>query len=668
MTALKLRSSLVALPRPAKRVILVAADIAILWAALTLALFYIGADLHAAWKTAWGQWFLAAGIAVPLFARAGFYRTMVRFGGNRVFTAVFGGITVVSLIMKAAQIWLPLPGFALPSPAIIIFWGLGGPMLIGSRLLARALLTYPENGREGVIIYGAGDAGAQLVSSLLLGKQFRPVAVVDDVSKLHGTLLHGVPVRSPEELPKLVRATDARRILLALPSIPRCERLGIIRRLETLPVQVQTVPDITDLVSGRARVDDLRDVDALDVLGREPVTPNNTLLNACVAGRSVMVTGAGGSIGSELCRQIAQLGPRRLVLLEISEPALYRIQMELAELIRQRGLQVELVALLGSTHYRDRVERIMRTWRVQTVYHAAAYKHVPIVEQNLLEGVHNNIIGTWFTAEAAEAAGVETFVLVSTDKAVSPVNVMGATKRFAELILQAMSSRGCRTRFCMVRFGNVLDSSGSVVPLFREQIRRGGPVTVTHPEVIRYFMTIPEAAQLVLQAGSMGRGGDVFVLDMGDPVRIADLARRMIQLSGLSVRDEDNPEGDVIIEYTGLRPGEKLYEELLIGNNVAGTDHPRILRAYEESQPWSTVHYYMEQLLEAAGRFDCQRAQQLLLESVNGFAPVCKGIEDLVWKAAHAPIARPVVAWPASQQVTVRSVELVSLPASPPVH
>jgi len=486
-----------------------------------------------------------------------------------------------------------------------------------------------------VIVYGAGHAGALLVASLGGGKQFRPVAVVDDNPALHGRRLDGVPVYSPQKLTGLLASTGVKRVLLAIPSVPRHTRLEIINRLESLPVHVQTVPAIGDLITGRARVDSLHDVDTLDLLGRDPVPPNDVLLLRCITNRSVMVTGAGGSIGSELCRQIVELAPTRLVLFELSELALYAIERELRELIRQRGLSVEIVALLGSVHHRNRVTGIMRAFGVQTVYHAAAYKHVPIVENNMVEGIHNNIIGTWNTAEAAEDAGVETFVLISTDKAVLPANVMGATKRFAEMVLQGMTERGCRTRFCMVRFGNVLDSSGSVVPLFREQIRRGGPVTVTHPNIVRYFMTIPEAAQLVIQAGSMARGGDVFVLDMGDPVRIADLARRMIQLAGLTVCDAANTAGDIAIEYSGLRSGEKLYEELLIGDNVAETDHASILRAYEEALPWAATLRYLEKLLAAADTFDCQRAHELLLESVNGFAPVCEKLEDLVWQATR---------------------------------
>jgi len=344
---------------------------------------------------------------------------------------------------------------------------------------------------------------------------------------------------------------------------------------------VQSLPNLSDLISGKAQISELRDVDVGDLLGRDPVPPKPRLFGSCIRGKCVLVTGAGGSIGAELCRQIIRLSPSRLVLFEMSELALYNIQRELEEVAAHEELTVEVVPLLGNAHHRHRVREVLAAFNVQTVYHAAAYKHVPIVEHNVVEGIHNNVISTWYTAEAALETGVETFVLISTDKAVNPANVMGATKRLAELVLQALQERTTHTRFCMVRFGNVLASSGSVVPLFQEQIRRGGPVTVTHRDVIRYFMTIPEAAQLVIQAGSMAKGGDVFVLDMGRPVRIDDLARRLVNLMGLTVRDANNPEGDIEIEYTGLRTAEKLFEELLIGTNVTGTDHPMIMRAME---------------------------------------------------------------------------------------
>jgi FlaA1/EpsC-like NDP-sugar epimerase len=390
------------------------------------------------------------------------------------------------------------------------------------------------------------------------------------------------------------------------------------------------VPDISDILAGHARLEDTRDVDAGDLLGREPVAPIKALFDACIRDKVVMVTGAGGSIGSELCRQIIRLGPRRLVLFEMSELALYNIDRELRLAVRREGIPTEMVSLLGSAHHKHRVREIMLAYGVQTVYHAAAYKHVPIVEQNVIEGIHNNVISTWYSAEAALECGVEAFVLISTDKAVNPTNVMGATKRLAEMVLQGLQGIGGATRFCMVRFGNVLESSGSVVPLFREQIRRGGPVTVTHPDVIRYFMTIPEAAQLVLQAGSMAQGGDVFVLDMGQPIRIADLARRMIKLSGLTVRDDSNPQGDVAIEFTGLRPAEKLYEELLIGKDVTGTEHPMILRAVEHSLAWDEVQPLLNDLLIAMAQFDVPGARALLLSGVREYRPTADE-SDLVW-------------------------------------
>jgi FlaA1/EpsC-like NDP-sugar epimerase len=408
-------------------------------------------------------------------------------------------------------------------------------------------------------------------------------------------------------------------------------------------VHVQSLPNLSDLIAGKAQINELCDVEVSDLLGRDPVPPKPKLFGSCIRGKCVLVTGAGGSIGSELCRQIIRLEPTRLVLFEMSELALYNIERELEAVTAHERLPVEIVPLLGNAHHRHRVREVLAAFAVQTVYHAAAYKHVPIVEYNVVEGIHNNVISTWYTAEAALETGVETFVLISTDKAVNPANVMGATKRLAELVLQALQERTSNTRFCMVRFGNVLASSGSVVPLFQEQIRRGGPVTVTHPDVIRYFMTIPEAAQLVIQAGSMAKGGDVFVLDMGRPVRIDDLARRLVNLMGLTVRDANNPDGDIEIEYTGLRTAEKLFEELLIGTNVTGTDHPMIMRAMEHRLAWPKMELILNELLVALASFDCHRALALLAEAVAEYEAEVD-IRDYVWtrKAVlpHAPAAK----------------------------
>jgi FlaA1/EpsC-like NDP-sugar epimerase len=481
------------------------------------------------------------------------------------------------------------------------------------------------------LIYGAGDAGAHLVSALVGRGEFVPVAFVDDSRTLRGSVINGLVVHSPANLSNLIDEFGVSRVLLALPSVSRRRRLEIINQLEQLPVHVQTMPDTADLVSGNARVDEVREVDITDLLGRDAVPPIPKLLDACIRGKVVMVTGAGGSIGSELCLQIVRLGPRRLVLLDLSEAALYTIDQTVQEEVQRKSLDVEVVALIGSVHHQNRMREVLETYAVDTLYHAAAYKHVPLVEHNMIEGVHNNVFGTLHTAEAAIAAGVKSFVLVSSDKAVLPTNVMGATKRFSELLLQGLHQRGSGTKFSMVRFGNVLASSGSVVPLFREQIRNGGPVTVTHPEIYRYFMTIPEAASLVLQAGSMAKGGDVFVLDMGKPVRIRDLAEKMIHLMGLTVRDDNSPDGDIEVRYTGLRPAEKLYEELLIGSNVMGTEHPGIMRAEEDFLTWEDLKPLIELLWAACQRLDCAKVRDLLVRSVVGYSPT-KEVEDLVWK------------------------------------
>ena len=546
---------------------------------------------------------------------------------------MFIGVTAsVLMLAMINELLLENP---LPLTALAIYWALALLYVGGSRLLARQLLIQRPRESERVAIFGAGEAGARLAASLFAGRDFLPVGFVDDNRALWGSVIHGVEVYAPGQLADLVEIYSVRRVLLAMPSVNHRRRREILASLEPLGVHVQTVPDIGDIVVGQARVEDIRDVDACDLLGREPVAPDLRLFDACIRNKVVMVTGAGGSIGAELCRQIARLGPRRILLFEMSELALYNIDRELRHIAAAEDRELEITALLGNVHHKYRVREIIQSYGVQTVYHAAAYKHVPIVEENIIEGIHNNVIGTWYTAEAAHECGVESFVLISTDKAVNPTNVMGATKRLAEIVLQGLQQRGSRTRFCMVRFGNVLESSGSVVPLFREQIHRGGPVTVTHPDVIRYFMTIPEASQLVLQAGAMAHGGDLFVLNMGKPVRIAELARRMISLSGLTVRDEANPDGDIEIRFTGLRPAEKLFEELLIGNNVTGTEHPMILRAIEESLEWPQIQEILQQLIIAMGQFDVREARDILMRGVREYRP-SGDIADLVWRWREA--------------------------------
>jgi FlaA1/EpsC-like NDP-sugar epimerase len=636
--------AVLALPRKAKRLVMVLADaIAIptaLWAALALKFD----SLSPALDRTFAYFLVALVSALFFFSALGLYRAVIRFVGPKAMLTVFAGVSLSVLVLAlfdrfVAQHQIPLSAFG-------IYWALALLYVGGSRFGARYLFQY--SGGRGkpvarVAIYGAGDMGARACSVLLGGPDYEPVAFIDDKKSLQGSSINGVRVYSSETLPALVRHHRIDRILLAMPSATRRRRREILTQLEPLGVHVQSLPNLSDLISGRAQINELCDVDVSDLLGRDPVPPKPKLFGSCIRGKCVLVTGAGGSIGSELCRQIVRLSPSRLVLFEMSELALYNIERELEEVAARERLEVEIVPLLGNAHHRHRVREVLAAFGVQTVYHAAAYKHVPIVEYNVVEGIHNNVISTWYTAEAALETAVETFVLISTDKAVNPANVMGATKRMAELVLQALQERTTQTRFCMVRFGNVLASSGSVVPLFQEQIRRGGPVTVTHPDVIRYFMTIPEAAQLVIQAGSMAKGGDVFVLDMGRPVRIDDLARRLVNLMGLTVRDARNPDGDIEIEYTGLRTAEKLFEELLIGTNVTGTDHPMILRAIEHRLAWPKMELVLNELLVALASFDCHRALALLAEAVAEYQADVD-IRDYVWtrKAVlpHAPAAK----------------------------
>jgi FlaA1/EpsC-like NDP-sugar epimerase len=574
-------------------------------------------------------WLVPLVVALPILSFHGFYRSVVRFMGLELTAAALKSVTLIAVAVLLSV--APIDNWQDAIRASATFWFLGMVYVVGSRLTVRWLLQSRNATGDRVIIYGAGDAGAHLAAALIGRGEFVPVAFVDDNPSLRGAVINGLEVHPPATLSTFISETGVSRVLLALPSVSRRRRLEIINQLEQLPVHVQTMPDTGDLVAGNARVDDIREVDITDLLGRDSVPPIPKLLDASIRDKSVMVTGAGGSIGSELCVQIARLQPKRLVLLDLSEAALYTVDQTLHDLVQRNSLDLDIIALIGSTHHQSRMREILETYEVETVYHAAAYKHVPLVEHNMIEGIHNNVFGTLHSAEAAIAAGVKSFVLVSTDKAVLPTNVMGATKRFAELALQGLNQRGSSTTFSMVRFGNVLASSGSVVPLFREQIRNGGPVTVTHPEIYRYFMTIPEAAALVLQAGSMATGGDVFVLDMGKPVRIRDLAEKMIHLMGLTIRDEDNPDGDIEIRYTGLRPAEKLYEELLIGNNVMGTEHRSIMRAEEDFLPWEELKPLLDQIWVACQRLDCTKAREVLLRTVSGYSPT-KEVEDLVWR------------------------------------
>ncbi|XKH61517.1 polysaccharide biosynthesis protein [Halomonas sediminis] len=631
MTLLK---PLFRLPRRQKRMLQLAADSLLITVSFLLAmLLRLDSWDFVTEPRVW--WVLPVMIPVSLliFIRLGFYRAVIRYMSMKAVRSVAVGVGVSALILMLVNylFQLPVPRSVPFIYAMLALLTIGGVRFALRGLYLRNQLRYKTR----VVVYGAGSAGRQLVQSLRHGTEYDPVGFVDEAPHLEAAFIQGLKVYSPGEVKRLIKDYGVKKVLLAIPSAPRARRREILERLEPLEVPVQTIPGMADVVSGRAQINDLRDVSVEDLLGRDPVPPDASLMGANITGKVVMVTGAGGSIGSELCRQILRQHPAQLLLLELSEFSLYRIEQELGQIAREEGIDCPVKALLGSVQYRHRVQKIMTAFCVQTVYHAAAYKHVPMVEHNVVEGLRNNVMGTMETAWAAVEAGVENFVLVSTDKAVRPTNVMGASKRLAELVCQGLAKAQAGTRFSMVRFGNVLGSSGSVVPLFRRQIAAGGPVTVTDPEITRYFMTIPEAAQLVIQAGAMARGGDVFVLDMGEPVKIAELAGHLIRLSGLEpsypgTDDADLSSGDIEIRYTGLRPGEKLYEELLIGERVAATRHPRIMTASEIALCWEEVEELLESLFDACRSFDAPRIRELLEQAPLGYQPQSEPV-DLIW-------------------------------------
>ena len=586
-------------------------------------------------------------IAIPIFVYFGLYRAIIRYMGFLAMWAVVKAVSLYTLAWGVVVLLGAIPG--VPRSVLLINWLVTLLLIGGSRALARWWLTgnlrlHSDNpAMPNVAIYGAGAAGIQIAKALSGSPDFNPVVFIDDNRSLQGNYIFGLRVYSFKKLEKVIQDLAISEVLLAMPSISRSQRSKIIALLEPYALHVTTLPGMDDLASGKLKADDIREVGINDLLGRNPVDPNLELLNANIRGKMVLVTGAGGSIGSELCRQIIRLEPTGLILYERSEHDLYLIEMELLQTIKQKypDKVVQITPILASILDQSRIESVCMAFNVETIYHAAAYKHVPMVEKNPSEAVRNNVIGTYRVALAAIKAETETFVLISTDKAVRPTNTMGATKRFAEMILQELAGQNkAKTRFSMVRFGNVLGSSGSVIPLFREQIKNGGPVTVTDPEIVRYFMTIPEAAQLVIQAGAMGDGGEVFVLDMGGPVKILDMAKRMIHLSGLKVKDDDNPEGDIEIVFSGLRPGEKLYEELLIGENDSSTQHPLIKSANEESLSWESLQQYIKQFEAVVESNDVERSRALLVESVQGFSPQCD-VADLVQlkKGSRAEIA-----------------------------
>jgi FlaA1/EpsC-like NDP-sugar epimerase len=571
-----------------------------------------------------------------VFVRLGLYRAVVRYMSDRAFFTIIAGVGISAVLLIVLGYSLHVQ---VPRSVPVIYGALALIFVGGSRMAVRLLVHHSTSrNKDCVAIVGAGETGAQLAKALRQGTEYHPVAFISLVAANHKTLISGLPVFALSHLEQVVQDHGIKRLLLALDADANIDRHHLLLQLEKLGLPVQTVPSVSELIAGQARINDIRDLELEDLLGRDPVRPDNAQVASSLYGRSVMVTGAGGSIGSELCRQIIRHRPRCLVLFEQCEYSLYAIERELSHINRLEALEVNIHPLLGNVAHRRRCEAVMRSFEVETVYHAAAYKHVPLVEHNVIEGVQNNVFGTLHTAEAAIAAGVERFVLISTDKAVRPTNVMGASKRMAELVLQGLARRQTGTLFSMVRFGNVLGSSGSVVPLFRDQIRDGGPVTVTHLDIIRYFMTIPEASQLVLQAGSMGQGGEVFVLDMGEPVKIVDLARKMIHLMGLREKTKEHPTG-IEITFTGLRPGEKLFEELLIGDDPQGTAHPRIMMAREVCMPWAGVEDVLSQLQRASHGFDCESVVNILKEAPTGFSPN-GAVEDLVWNMEPQPVGR----------------------------
>ncbi len=621
-----------ALPRMAKQAIFLAVDIFIcvfaVWSAFYLR---VGVVYEFSDKGLQIATWVSILVAIPIFIASGLYLTIFRFNGLATVLTIVRSIALYGVIY--ATIFTAYGVEGVPRTVGLIQPFLMLILLTGSRVAPPIWFSpgrgYRRRAASRVLIYGAGSAGRQLAAALKVSAEVVVVGFVDDDSRLHGNVMNGLKVFAPQDLLRVIARSNVNQIYLAIPSVTRARRNEILETVRGAQVVVRTLPSVTDLAHGKVNASDLKELDIEDLLGRDPVPPDPLMFGKNIADKVVLVTGAGGSIGSELCRQILKAGPAVLLLVEASEFALYAIHHELSQ-----ATKVTLIPLLGNVQDVSRMGEIFATWKPETVYHAAAYKHVPLVEHNPAEGVRNNVLGTLVTATQAQRFGVKDFVLISTDKAVRPTNVMGASKRLAEMVLQAqahgVSLRGEGPRFSMVRFGNVLGSSGSVVPLFRKQIAAMGPITLTDPRITRYFMTIPEAAQLVIQAGAMARGGDVFVLDMGQPLKIIDLAKRMIELSGLRIKDESNPKGDIAIQVTGLRPGEKLYEELLIGNNPLPTEHPRIMRANEEFLEWHPLEEKIHELTTALDANDAPLILNLMQKLVSGYQPE-EQVVDWVW-------------------------------------
>tara|TARA_B100001115_G_scaffold183908_1_gene184256 strand:- start:1075 stop:2934 length:1860 start_codon:yes stop_codon:yes gene_type:complete len=615
------KSKLLNLPRLYKQLIMLTIDELMLLFAIWVS---FALRLGEPWpieymKPNWWLFLLIPAIAIPLFIKLGLYRAVLQYMGIKVFTTSFQAITITSLIV--GFVMMMFREADLPRSVIFIFWFVSNTLVITSRFLFKGILYSWDNfvnDRKAVIIYGAGRAGAQLIESLRKSHDYAPVAFVDDDQSKEGTIINYTQVYSFKDLRNIIKKRKAKVLLLAIPSMSEVKKRELLKKLSKYPIEVKVLPSISSIVKGEVSIESIKKVKVEDILGRHAVEPKKSLLKKNISGKNVMITGAGGSIGSELCRQVLDLSPKKVILFEHSEFNLYSIHQELSK-SRKRA---QIIPVLADVTNAKKVSKIIQEEGVHTIYHAAAYKHVPMVEMNAVEGVYNNAVGTYNVAIAAQNNDVENLVLISTDKAVRPTNVMGASKRFSELVLQGLHKKNSsNTCFSMVRFGNVLDSAGSVVPLFRSQIQNGGPVTVTHRDVTRYFMSIPEAVQLVLQAGAMAKGGDVFVLDMGEPIRILDLAYRMVHLSGLTPIDEENPDGDIKIKVTGLRPGEKLYEELLIGDDVVQSNHPRIMQAKEVDLEWAEVEKSIKLIQKAHEEHDEQSVSSLLLKNVDGYIP-----------------------------------------------
>lgn len=614
---------ILAIPRFAKRWIALSVDFGLciltVWLAYYLRLGeFVAISGNALWAV-----IVSIGVALPIFVLSGLYRAIFRYSGWPALLAVARAVGIYSIFYSLIFTAIGVEGVprtvGLIQPILLLLFVGASRALVRVWLGSQYLNILRQVSRPKVLIYGAGTAGRQLVAAMVNNHEMQVVGFLDDDNRIHGHLLNGLPVYNPSDLTDLASELSISDVLLAMPSLSRKRRNEILAQIQKARVAVRTLPSFTDLAQGKVSVSDLRELDIDDLLGRELVAPNTILLTMNLHKKVVMVTGAGGSIGSELSRQILAVGPSKLLLIEQNEFALYGIHQELEKKLFNRD--IVLVPLLASVQDDERMREIISTWHPETIYHAAAYKHVPLVEHNPAEGIKNNVIGTLRIAQAAAENFVANFVLISTDKAVRPTNIMGASKRLAEMTLQAIAATDQRTKFSIVRFGNVLGSSGSVVPKFRQQIRDGGPITLTHPEITRFFMTVSEASQLVIQAGAMAEGGDVFVLDMGQPVKIIDLARRMIELSGLTNKDEQNPDGDIEIQITGLRPGEKLYEELLIGDNPDTTSHSRIMRAQEEFMPWLDLEPKLNALEIALNINDVNALRLMMQQLVTGYVP-----------------------------------------------